>query len=313
MNVILLFLSLNSAFAQTTDLNWKAIRSLEGRQTLQDGPNCYNATFIAKGWTSIIAQTSDEEMKYYLWHFCESVKDDLRPGDILVQTLDESQQTEHAAVFVGNGLIFEKPSTSSLYGRIAWAKKIGISDSDVETESTYALRKIEDSMYFKEGREDYRCKPLHEIETRLFQYLQHPEFQKILLAKKLMSKLSFVRHPKRTEEFKRLPEMINATSALVEKLSGKSDLDLFLYTNAESLLFNYFNFLDGLLRNPAETNEKTYQGRAYSRQVDRLQMAVRCLVDRIHKARPGVETNFIVRRLIPDSSYHEDLKCPSKD
>lgn len=295
--------------AQSTDLNWDAIRALVGRKTHQDGPNCYNATFLAKGWTSVIAQTSDEEFKYYLWHFCEPVKDDLRAGDIFVQTAGPDRDTEHGAVFLGDGMLFEKPSIAGLYGGFAWAKKIGTFEGDLEREATYAIRKTGDSDYFHETRNDYRCLPQTEVRRRLATFYRLREFAQIQKTKKLLSKLSFMRFPKKSEEFKRLPAEIDNLSRLLEKLKGDNDQDLFLYANAESIAVHVFNFVDGLRRIPKEANEKEIKTRAYQKQLNRLDMSMRCFVERIRKARSNPETDFIVRQVVMHA-YVEPLRCP---
>ena len=88
--LLTIFLSTTPLLAdqmQESGINWKAIRTLNGVFALHDGPNCYNSTLIAKGYTQIISQTGDEELKYYLWTFCDRENGPPKVGDIIVKTV----------------------------------------------------------------------------------------------------------------------------------------------------------------------------------------------------------------------------------
>lgn len=310
---ILVFLSSSFAFAKEPSLNWKAIRYLQDRNTFYDGPNCYNATMVAKGWTTIVSQTADEELKYYLWHFCKRINERPIEGDILVQTTGDDKQTEHAAAYLGRGRIFEKLSFLGLLGKFAHSKRIGVYDGNLKRESTYEIRKIKGSDYFKENRLDYRCESLSNIQTKLAVFQNSPEFATLQEAKMLMSKLSFSRTPKARLEFKELPKAIERVSDLLDSLSGETDKDLFLYSNAESINSHFYNLLDGLRIMPKEMYgpNGNMPKLDYEAENNRLQMSMRCLVARIRKARPGPETNYIVRDVI-EAAYHSDRICPQR-
>lgn len=309
MTPIYALLLVFGALAQANSIDWKAIDSLKNRSTFQDGPNCYNAAFLAKGWTKIVSQTADEELKYYLWNFCELTETEPTPGDIFVDTVGRPQDIEHAVTYLGKGMIFEKPSTVGLLGRFAHAKEIGIFHGDLEKESTYAIRSLEDSDYFKEGKLVYRCQPHSQIEKSLSPLQHLPQYPAFLDAKELLSKLSFSTSPQSTKEFKELPIAVTKVVDILDRLRGISDDDLFLYANAESVFAHFYNFQDGLLKVPKVVSGDAYPKRAFRELTDRMSMSLRCLVERIRKARPGPETDYIVRD-VSDTAYVERLNCP---
>mgnify|MGYP001402472567 CR=1 FL=1 len=132
---------------QESGINWKAIRTLNGVFALHDGPNCYNSTLIAKGYTQIISQTGDEELKYYLWTFCDRENGPPKVGDIIVKTVGAESEIEHAATYIGSGKIFEKLSSAGIDGYFAHSPP-GVFHGNLLLSSQYTIRKIKDSSYF---------------------------------------------------------------------------------------------------------------------------------------------------------------------
>jgi hypothetical protein len=278
-------------FAQqpSDSLDWNAIHALVGRFNLHDGPNCYNATMIAKGYSHIISQTADEELKYYLWNFCRRVNGPPIVGDILVKTDGREQDLEHAAAYVGNGRIFEKPGFGGMIGSFAQSPP-GVFQGDVKSESTYAIRKIEESDYFRKEKEPhrlYRCRPLADIKAKMDVLKRQTEFQIIQTAKQTFSDLAFEPGPIRPENYQQLPSKIEAISTMLNQLSGRQEKDVFLYANAASVWINFANM----------TTEFTYdytKSAPMKEEYNRFTASMMSLANRIRVARKGPEISFIM-------------------
>jgi hypothetical protein len=278
-------------FAQqpSNSLDWDAIHALDGRFNFHDGPNCYNATMIAKGYSTIISQTSDEELKYYLWNFCHRADDPPMVGDILVKTTGAEHEVEHAAAYVGNGKIFEKPGFAGTNGSFARLPP-GVFQGDVKFESTYAIRKIEESTYFRNGKENhslYRCQPLTDVRAKTAGLERLIEFQIIQMVKRMFSNLAFDPGSIHPENTRSLGKEIETVSAIVNQLPGKEEKDLFLYVNAASLWINLGNMRMELPHDPR-------QPAPLAKEFDRLTSSMNSLADRIRNSRKSPEILFIL-------------------
>jgi hypothetical protein len=244
---------------------------------------------IAKGYSTIISQTADEELKYYLWNFCERVKGEPIVGDILVKTVGPEQDLEHAAVYVGDNKIFEKYGFGGMNG-IFSKYPPGVFDGDVKVESTYAIRKIEESNYFrkqKRFRRLYRCQPLADIKAQRAELEQLVEFQIIQRAKQTFSNLAFDPAAVRIENYGDLPNKIETISTKLDQLSGQEKKDVFLYAHAASVWINLSNtqaeFSSGYT-NPAPM-EKEYK---------HLTTSITSLAARIRAAQKSPDILFIM-------------------
>lgn len=270
-------------------LDWKALQSLVEGFNIHDGPNCHNATMIAKGYSAIVSQTSDEELKYYLWNFCSPVNEPPIPGDIFVKTVGAEHEIEHSAVYVGNGKIFEKPSLAGIKGRFSQSPP-GVFQGDVKFESTYAIREIEKSEYFnigKELRRVYRCQPLTEIKSKTAAFERLTDFQVIQEAKRIFANLAFETNPINPDNYQNLPSKIETLSNVLDKLSGREDKDVFLYANAASVWINFANMR-------AEFTYGYTQPAPLENEYNRLNTSMNSLADRLRATRKNPEMLFIL-------------------
>jgi hypothetical protein len=288
-------------FAQqsSNSLDWNAIHALMGRFNLHDGPNCYNAAMIAKGYSTIISQTSDEELKYYLWNFCHRVSGQPAVGDILVKTVGAEHEVEHAAVYVGNGRIFEKPSFGGMIGIFAQSPP-GVFQGDIKVESTYAIRKIEESGYFRKEHEPhrlYRCLPLTDIKAKTAVFERRIEFQIIQTAKQTFSNLAFDPGPVSPQNYQNLPNKIETISTMLNQLSGREKKDVFLYANAASIWINFSNM-------ETEFSYAYTKPEPMKNEYSRFTTSMRSLADRIRAAQKGPEILLILGEPRAGTSPH---------
>lgn len=136
----------------STDLQ-KEIMILGARQiTYQDGPNCFNAALVGKGYLDEIAYTSSAEFAFFIHRFCQPKTGSEKPGDLL--TLQDDGTYMHGALALGNGQIFEK---RGLWGRNMPAEKP--SDGINMPPSANILKqeeqeRFDDSRYVTHGRKD---------------------------------------------------------------------------------------------------------------------------------------------------------------
>ncbi|WP_374029748.1 hypothetical protein [Bdellovibrio bacteriovorus] len=83
---------------------------------LNDGPNCFNTTLLARGFTKDVVYSSVEEMEFYLANFCREKgrlpEEKISAGDIITFQQNEDE-ISHTAFVLNDGKILEK---NSLYG-----------------------------------------------------------------------------------------------------------------------------------------------------------------------------------------------------
>ena len=285
----LIFIATPLAWAEMTGgLDWAAIRSLEGRRTLHDGPNCYNSTMIAKGYDSIVSQTSDEELKFYLAKYCRKVPRASVPGEILVKFVDVEHQTEHSAVYVGEGKIFEKSGIAGLQGHFSKLEP-GIFTGDLNFDSVYAIRKIDESEYFKTGEETlvYRCLPAGDVNQQTKIFKQSAEFQVITEAKQVFAKLAFDQNPGALESYENIGAKIQAVTAMINNLRGVDEKDLFLYAHATSVWINFANTRE-------EYRIDYEKPLPLKPEFERMTSAMDLLAQRLRDSRKDPQTHYIV-------------------
>ncbi len=271
---------------QESGINWKAIRTLNGVFALHDGPNCYNSTLIAKGYTQIISQTGDEELKYYLWTFCDRENGPPKVGDIIVKTVGAESEIEHAATYIGSGKIFEKLSSAGIDGYFAHSPP-GVFHGNLLLSSQYTIRKIKDSSYFKDELESiriYRCQPALKVRKKTDRFRSSPDFRMLRLTKQMLSDLAFNKDPGNLEEYKTLSDKIHSIAGLLDHLSGYGEKDLFLYVNAASIWIHILNM----------QREFDSQNIPTSASYNQLTDSLKSLSERIRSAQDSDKINFIL-------------------
>jgi hypothetical protein len=123
-------------------------QSLLSQKVLHDGPNCFNAVLLAKGFMADITYVDTLEFSYYIDNFCRPIQSKkFEEGNILVYLghepspfVDESDSMQilHGALSLGHGLIFEKTSNSgSLFGE----------EDDRHKPGQYKIKKIKESAF----------------------------------------------------------------------------------------------------------------------------------------------------------------------
>jgi hypothetical protein len=91
--------------------NW-SIEKLTGLAPEFDGPSCYTAALLAKGYVDTVSFVGTKELEFFLDRFCEETTGPLKPGYLL--TLSDGKFTgarahnNHIATYLGDGNVFEK-------------------------------------------------------------------------------------------------------------------------------------------------------------------------------------------------------------
>lgn len=80
------------------------VRTLTG--TKDYGPNCWNATMLFHGVTTIVEWTSDTVITKWLKSETDEISGPEEVGDIMC--IWEGGCIQHTAVYVGNGLVWQK-------------------------------------------------------------------------------------------------------------------------------------------------------------------------------------------------------------
>jgi hypothetical protein len=77
-----------------------------------DGPSCYTAAFLAKGYVDTVSFVGTKELEFFLDRFCEEKFGSPEVGDFLTLTArefaDARPHVDHIATYLGNGEVFEK-------------------------------------------------------------------------------------------------------------------------------------------------------------------------------------------------------------
>lgn len=138
---------------------WNMAR-LTGLHSFHDGANCFNAVLAAKGFNDYLSQSSDLELSFYLHNFCKPVVGRAIPGDVLAVNRESSY--EHALIFMGHDLVFEKNSLGGLDGQF-----------DDRSDSDYHMKSVRDSSYLSNCHapdcevQKFRCAPAAVVRPRM--------------------------------------------------------------------------------------------------------------------------------------------------
>lgn len=99
----------------TSEPRW-SIAKLDGVRSHRPGANCFNAVLAGKGYSDYLRLTDAPELRYYLQRFCTRTPGLGKKGDILAVVRNE--MLEHAAINLGNRVIFDKNSREGGVGLI---------------------------------------------------------------------------------------------------------------------------------------------------------------------------------------------------
>lgn len=109
---------------------------------MNDGPNCFNAAFMALGYVKDVIHTSTYEAVFYLKNFCQevaTVAPKAKNGALIVYVGADSVMY-HMAVALGNGRVFEKYNYGG-YHRT--------SRKDASRPGEYFIQDFQSSYYFQ--------------------------------------------------------------------------------------------------------------------------------------------------------------------
>ncbi len=169
-------------------------------KVFQDGPNCFNTSLLALGYTDKKVFTSAPEIKYYIKYHCKEISfkaKTLEPNTLLTYT-GNSNYLEHTAIALTNSKIIEK---NSLYG----AKH-----SEVFMDKypgRYLVQNLQQSIFF--GKDDslygkagkaYRCESESKVLATKQALLKNNEIKRLSDFLDYISTLTAIKDTKVLEE-----------------------------------------------------------------------------------------------------------------
>ncbi|WII71361.1 hypothetical protein QJS83_12900 [Bdellovibrio sp. 22V] len=169
--------------------------------SLNDGPNCFNTTLHAKGFTKDIVYSSVEEMSFYLETFCREKgplpQKETLAGDVIIFQENDGE-ISHSAVALADGKILEK---NSLYGGRTEAFEGDPSPG------VYLVHALKNSLYFKKifaGSKEhtakiYSCDETSTHRKRLESLNNLPHIKTLLQFRKVLAEVVVLSEPKDVE------------------------------------------------------------------------------------------------------------------
>lgn len=140
------------------------IEKLVGLAPEYDGPSCYTAALLAKGYVDTVSYVGTKELEFFLDRFCEEKSEAPKPGDFLTLTPREFHGSRphiyHIATYLGEGQIFEKEGG------------IGKFEPYEKQDPRFQVRPLKDSPWFKDYRgqnyvlKSYRCMDAKIVRTK---------------------------------------------------------------------------------------------------------------------------------------------------
>jgi hypothetical protein len=107
-----------------------------------DGPSCYTAALLAKGYVDTLSFVGSKEIEFFMDRFCEEKTGSPEPGNLITLTphvfLEPRPHIDHVATYLGDGNVFEKE------GGIGKFKPYQVQDPH------FLIRPMMDSPWFKD-------------------------------------------------------------------------------------------------------------------------------------------------------------------
>lgn len=222
VGLISLFLNLVHAAA------WTA-QSLNQYRSEHTGPNCYNATLLAKGYMDQMQYVDGMEFFFYIENFCQlQIKNPLARGNILLALGADLSSVDneavgpvvlHSALSMGNDQLFEKAT--------AYA-------------GTYEIKKISESLFYGSAGEEngttervsYACVTADKVRAKISRLNADALADKIISFKTKFVKSVFEQRKglDKKEVTKEAEELIKLLAAR----GGRGEADLYVVAIARS-------------------------------------------------------------------------------
>lgn len=244
-----------------------------------DGPNCFNAALVGKGYLSELTYTEDVEISFFLDKFCHEVAPPERSGDILIVARKEG--LAHAAVALSDGNIFEKLSTWGKSPALIPEQSDGRSPEAKAQEtrerseaSQYLVKQKSSSPYFNSPEAKikiYRCKDADEVSVKLKSLNQTREIQALQKINKKIEDIVFKEKLSPTYQEDLAPSIAKFAD-MVSKTKLNGENAQFLQVKTASLLGQLFHL------NPSGLASES---KKYSDAKEKLQAAKKVLDQKI--------------------------------
>lgn len=160
----------------------------------QSGPNCFNTTLLALGYTDDVTYTSSDELEFYLKKYCSEVES--KAANVVTFSND---QLVHTAFKLPNGLILEK---NSLYGTLTPVFEYDPAPGQylIHEESKSLFSTNNSSVIFGETykRRTYQCLPSTNVKLDLAK-MDDPAIKEQLQYRKFISAFVFTNDRKTLE------------------------------------------------------------------------------------------------------------------
>lgn len=166
-----------SLFLNSADAGPWTIESLTRTKSDQTGPNCYNATLLAKGFMEQKQYVDGMEFFFYIENFCQrQTKNPLATGNVLVAIGSDlsSLNSEakgpvvlHSAISMGNDRLFEKANAFA---------------------GTYDIKKVSESLFYGSAGEEngtserlsYSCVGVDTVRAKISKLTTDPLVNRII-------------------------------------------------------------------------------------------------------------------------------------
>tara|TARA_B110001454_G_scaffold106457_1_gene100171 strand:- start:5532 stop:6425 length:894 start_codon:yes stop_codon:yes gene_type:complete len=248
ISILFFLLSFNLTYAQNHIP--EKIRLLTQYQSPYDGPNCFNASLVAKGYMNTIQYVDGMEFLFYLDKFCQQQKQNLLSrGNVLVYFGKESYfedepsnglQILHSSISLGEAQIFEKTSIDGVH-----SQKLDQADRP----GRYEVKKINDSPFSGDSgqnngvkiRLSYACISSHIVRTQIEKLNSKSAINRLILFRSKFNQAILAPHgPDKEATKKELDDFIK----IVESVKGTSEADLYLAAISKSVLGTVNSFMD---------------------------------------------------------------------
>lgn len=132
--------------------------TLQGKQSFHEGPNCFNAALVGKGYLDNLIYTDAIEYRFFLEKFCSPVSSTPDNSKGLLYAVERESRLEHGFLSIGTGTIFEKLSTAGVFSHY----------DDSVSSSFYRIKELNDSPYVASCKENcivraFSCKSANEV------------------------------------------------------------------------------------------------------------------------------------------------------